>query len=257
MIVSIIIITLNEADTLRQTILAARNATKSSSNYSIPIEIIVSDGGSKDGTIDIARELADKIIIAPKGRYIQLNEGAHASKGDVLLFLHSDTLLPIGGILRIASTLKDTTLIGGGFKKNWYWNPRIKRTSFIKFLGNFWEGLGNWLVDLFKTFPGDNAIFVRKKIFNELEGFAPLWICEDFDFSKRLKKCGKKHIAYIRSPVLTSARRFERYGFIKVLYMWFFIYFFWRFGMDAERLKVKFGKYLTLPERADKTILKF
>ena len=216
MIVSVIIITLNEADNLKPTIIAARVAAQMSSGKAIPLEIIVSDGGSDDGTIKIAKNLADKVIIGPRGRYKQLNAGVRASKGDVLLFLHADTILPKGAILRIYYNLKTTNAIGGGFRKYWNWSPKVKRTSFLKFMSYWWQSLGNWLVDLFKNFPGDNAVFVRKNIFNELNGYSQMWICEDFDFSRRMKRYGKQSIVYIRSAVLTSTRRFEKYGFFRL-----------------------------------------
>jgi len=195
MAISIIIITLNEIDNIENTIKMVRNSAKISSGSSIPIEIIVSDGGSEDGTIEIAKKLADKVEIGPSGRYLQLNIGAKLAEGDILLFLHADTLLPKGAILRIVHKLKDPYIIGGGFKKKWNWKPYVKRSSFLKFVNYFWEAMGNWLVRIFKSFPGDNAVFVRKTVFEELQGFKPLWICEDFDFMLRLKRfCRKKLI---------------------------------------------------------------
>ena len=223
-IISIIIITLNEADNLKQTILAARNAALIGERSSIPIEIIVSYGGSNDGTIEIAKTIADKVIISQSERFRQLNAGAKASKGDVLLFLHADILLPKGALLRIYRELKNANIVGGGFKKNWYWSSQVKRSYFLKFMNYWWQGLGNWLVRLLKTFPGDNAIFVRKRVFEESNGFSHLWICEDFDFIRRLKRYGRKRIRYIGSTVLTSTRRFERYGFFNTIFSWFFIY---------------------------------
>ncbi|TFG15179.1 MAG: glycosyltransferase [Promethearchaeota archaeon] len=257
MVISIIIITLNEIENIEKTIEMAKNSAKMSSGSVIPIEIIVSDGGSEDGTIEIAKELADKVVIGPRGRYLQLNTGAKLAEADILLFLHADTLLPKGAILRIVHQLKDPNLIGGGFKKNWNWKPYVKRSSFLKFMNYFWEAMGNWLVRVFKSFPGDNAIFVRKNVFDEIKGFKPLWICEDFDFSRRLKKYGKHRIIYFPFPVLTSTRRFEKYGFFKVVFMWHLIYFLWRLGMSANRLRVRFNKYSTVPEKGDKEYLRF
>ncbi len=244
MLVSIIIITLNEAQNLAYIIEKVHLAAQFPSGNTIPIEIIVSDGGSIDGTVEIARNIADKVIIGPKGRYLQLNSGAKQAKGDILLFLHADTLLPVGAILRILYRLKNPLVIGGGFKKYWNWNTNIKISSFIKFASFWWQGLGNWLVRLLRTFPGDNAIFVRKSIYEELEGFRPLWICEDFDFSRRLKKYGMKRFIYIRSAVLTSTRRYEKYGFFYIILVWFWIYWMWRLGMPQKHLKSKFQNYM-------------
>jgi hypothetical protein len=121
----------------------------------------------------------------------------------------------------------------------------------------WWQGLGNWLVRLLRTFPGDNAIFVRKRVFEELKGFSYLWICEDFDFIRRLKRYGRKKIRYIGSTVLTSTRRFERYGFFNTIFSWFFIYWLWRLGMPQNSLKYRFTKYSTLPKRGNKLYLNF
>ena len=257
MLVSVIIITLNEAENIKLTIERARLATQFPSGRTVPIEIIVSDGGSTDGTVQIANNLVDEVVIGSAGRYKQLNAGAKRSKGDVLLFLHADTLLPKGAIIRILYRLRNSDAVGGSFKKYWNWNPKVKRTSFLKFMSFIWQGFGNWLVRLLKSFPGDNAIFVRKEIFNNLNGFRPLWICEDFDYIRRLKKYGKKKVIYIRAAVLTSTRRFERYGFFRLNYMWFWIYWFWRLGMSQERLKARFSKYSIIPEKGNRLVLRF
>lgn len=257
MLVSIIIITLNEAENIEETIKKARLAARFPSGNVVPIEIIVSDGGSTNGTLEIAQKIADKLIIGPRGRYLQLNRGAKQAKGDILLFLHADTILPEGAIIRIIYELENPNIIGGGFKKYWNWNPNVKLSSFLKFASFLWQGLGNWLVRLLKTFPGDNAIFVRKSIYEELKGFQSLWICEDFDFSRRLKKLGKKRFIYIRSAVLTSTRRYEKCGFLYINLVWFWIYWLWRLGMSQKRLKVKFEKFMTIPEKNYKRYLKF
>ncbi len=240
MLISVIIITLNEVEYIIETVEKARRAAQLPSGKSIPIEIIISDGGSTDGTQEIAKKIADQFIIGPKGRPHQLNKGAKNANGEILLFLHADTLLPEGAILQIFNRLQDPNIIGGGFKKYWNWNPKIKRSSFLKFTCFWWQGLGNWLVRLLRTFPGDNALFVRKKIYEALNGYRPLWICEDFDFSHRLKKYGKKRFIYIRSAVLTSTRRYEKSGFYYINLIWFWIYWLWRLGMSQKRLKVKF-----------------
>ena len=170
-----------------------------------------------------------------------------------MLFLHADTILPEGAIVRILYRLEDPNTIGGGFKKHWNWNPILKRSSFLKFASFWWQGLVNWLVLLLRTFPGDNAIFVRKSIYEEVKGFRSLWICEDFDFSRRLKKYGKKRFIYIHSPVLTSTRKYEKYGFFYINLIWFWLYWLWRLGMSQKHLKVKFNKYLETTEKANKT----
>jgi rSAM/selenodomain-associated transferase 2 len=257
MLTSIIIITLNEAENIEATIKHARLAAQFPSGKMVPIEIIVSDGSSTDKTLEISQNLADKVITGPRGRYRQLNKGAREAKGDILLFLHADTLLPEGAVIRILARLKNPNIIGGGFKKYWEWDPNIKISSLIKFVNYWWQGLDSWLVRLLKTFPGDNAIFVRRSFFEKLDGYRAFWICEDFDFSRRLSKYGKKRLVYIRSAVLTSTRRFERYGFFNVVFTWMRIYWFWYFGMSQSSLRAKFTQYKTTPEKGNKSYLRF
>jgi glycosyltransferase involved in cell wall biosynthesis len=262
MLISVIIITLNEEKNLEKTIRSARQSAKFSSGKSFPIEIIVSDGGSTDKTLDIARRLADRVINAPKGRYKQLNIAAKRATGDILMFLHADTILPKTGILQVAYRLKkDYNLIGGAFKKYWNWPSDVTLTSFIKAWNYFFVGLGNWAIRLDKNPPGDNAIFVRKEIFEKLEGFSEMWILEGFDFSRKMKRYTKKQskwprfrhnlkrIAYIRPAVLTSTRRFETEGFFRVWASWIIIYFFWRIlKMPQFRIRLYFQKYSTVPK---------
>jgi glycosyltransferase involved in cell wall biosynthesis len=244
MLVSIIIITLNEAEYIKETVEKARLAAQFPSGKVSPIEIIISDGGSTDGTLEIVKEVADQVITSPIGRYKQLNKGSEIANGDILLFLHADTILPKGAILLIIDRLRNPNVVGGGFKKYWNWNPKVERSPILKFIFYWWQGLGNWLVRLLRTFPGDNAIFIRKSIYEKLNGYRPLWICEDFDFSRRLKKYGKKRFIYIRSAVFTSTRRFVKYGFFHTIMTWFQIYWLWRLGMSQKRLKTKFKNYL-------------
>ena len=264
MLFSIIIITLNEQDNIEFTIKCARNAAKVKNN-SLPVEIIVCDGGSKDSTVEIAKQLADKTIISEKGRYIQLNSGAKVATGDILVFLHADTFLPEGAILRIFRKMKDPCIIGGGFKKKWKWSEDVKLTSFMKSIFYIWSGFGNWIVRLLKIFPGDNVIFVRKSVYEKIGGYSPLWLCEDFDMSLRLKRYARKRTCnslkqrskyiYLRPAVQTSTRRFEKYGFFKTFFNWFFIYWIWRLGRGSNKLKTKFGNYPNFPEKGEKKLI--
>ncbi len=259
-LISVIIITLNEAANIASTILATKQVARTRTGCSIPLEVIVSDGGSEDETVHIAQQYADKVIVGSRGRATQLNAGARIATGEILLFLHADTILPPGGILRVWHALHNPGIIGGGFMKDWIWHPTSRRSRLVNAVRYLWEGFGNWVAVLLKKFPGDNAIFVRREIFDVLGGFANLWICEDFDFSLRLVQlCKLKPISLltgmittprvicIPAPVKTSARRFEDDGFIQTLKAWTFIYLFWWFGMPQDRLKRLFQNYSTSP----------
>jgi rSAM/selenodomain-associated transferase 2 len=245
-LISIIIITLNEEKYLESTIKSVRESAKLKSGKNIPIEIIVSDGGSEDNTVEIAEKLVEKVIIGTRGRFRQLNIGAKEAISEILLFLHADTIIPKEGLLSIIYFLQSPKIVGGCFKKHWDWNKEQINPKLIKFFNFFWQGFGNWSVNLLKIFPGDNAIFIKKKIFEQMNGYSPMWICEDFDLSKRLKNYGKKVIKYIPFPVSTSTRRFEKSGFIRTIWLWCWIYLLWRIGMTQTGLWHQYKCFLNL-----------
>lgn len=243
MLVSVIVITLNEANNIKEVIQSVKSASELSSGKLSNIEIILSDGGSVDGTIGIVSDLVDKVIKSPKGRYNQLNYGARSANGDVLLFLHGDTLLPLHAILLIKYVLKNSKILGGGFKKTWKWNPYINVPAPIQVIRKIWEALGNWASVSLKIIPGDNAIFIRKNSFKALHGFSPLLICEDLDFIRRLKKYAKKKngkITCVRAAVKTSARRLEKFGLFKTISNWFSLFLLWRLGLSHSKLNQKY-----------------
>lgn len=246
MLLSIIIISYNEEKFIGESIKSIFKALNFNSNNSFSTEIILSDGGSTDGTIQTAKPLIDKLVISPRGRYKQLNRGAKEAKGDVLLFLHSDTKLPENAFFQLEKNINNSPIIGGGFQKYWEWSKGVKISRLIRLINWLWEQFGNWTVRLIKTFPGDNAIFVEKKVFFSLGGFSPLLICEDFDFIRRLKSFCKKHskkITCINVPVITSARRFEEKGYFKTLFNWFYIYSLWWLGLSRLKLNHRFQNY--------------
>jgi glycosyltransferase involved in cell wall biosynthesis len=256
--ISIIIITLNEVNTLEKCLNSLRQAAKfPTKKRSIPIEIIVSDGGSTDGTIKVAEKFADTIIRTSPSRYLQCNMGAKIARSDNLLFLHSDTLLPPNSLLRVVHFLNNPTFIGGSFSKKWVWSQNFSPSSFIKFAVFIFQGIGNLLSRTFLAYPADNGIFMRKKIFNKLNGFSQMWICEGFDLSLRMKKFArnlsvtdrrfhryKNGIARIYiNHVSTSTRRFEESGFFPTLFKWIFILFLWGLGMPQEKSRLLFKKW--------------
>jgi glycosyltransferase involved in cell wall biosynthesis len=256
--ISVIIITLNEENTLENCIHSLREAAQfPSKKRSIPIEIIVSDGGSKDRTLEIAGKFADIIIKSSPSRYLQCNMGASSAKSDNLLFLHSDTFLAPNSLLRVVHFLNDPSFIGGSFSKKWIWSQNYFPSSFIKFAVFIFQGIGNLLSRTFLAYPADNAIFIRKKIFKELNGFNQMWICEGFDMSLRMKNFARKAnlttsrfhrykhgIARIYiSRVCTSTRRFEEFGFFPTFFKWVAISLLWRLGMSQDLLKSIFKKW--------------
>jgi rSAM/selenodomain-associated transferase 2 len=174
-------------------------------------EIIVVDGGSRDGTAEVVRGQAGvRLIESARGRARQMNAGARQVGGDVLLFLHADTRLPDGAIDAIAGALADPAVVGGRFDVRfdsrrrvlamvaWFMNARSRATSIC---------------------TGDQAIFVRRAAFDAVGGYPDIALMEDIELCRRLKARGR--LAALRARVTTSARKWEREGpFRTIGLMW-------------------------------------
>jgi rSAM/selenodomain-associated transferase 2 len=200
---SIIVPMLNEEPTVAATLTALRRGAPQT-------EIVVVDGGSADASIAAATPLADRVISAPRGRSRQLNAGAAAASGDVLAFVHADTIVPAGFAAAIARALDNPAVAGGRFDVE-IDDPRLAY-RLIGALISIRSRLG-------RTATGDQAIFVRRDVFDRLGGFPDLELCEDLDFARRLKRAGR--VACLRERVITSARRWQRDGLARtVLRMW-------------------------------------
>ncbi|ACU89716.1 TIGR04283 family arsenosugar biosynthesis glycosyltransferase [Desulfomicrobium baculatum] len=168
-------------------------------------EILVVDGAPEADTLTRIGDTPVLRLSSPPGRGVQLNHGAAAAGGDVLLFLHADTLLPANAFTLIRQTLRDTRLSGGAFSLRY--EPRTPGLSFIAALAN--------LRSRRTRVPyGDQAIFVRRSVFEELNGFAPIPIMEDLEFMTRLRRQGH-NIRILAMPVRTSARRQLREGILR------------------------------------------
>lgn len=217
MLLSVIIPALDEQHQLEATLRRARGEG---------VEVIVVDGGSTDRTVEIAAPLAHRVIVSPRGRSRQMNAGADAASGEVLLFLHADTLLPEGFVDAIAKALADPGVVGGRF------DVALSPTSALLSLV---AALMNARSRLSRIATGDQAIFVRSEVFARLGGFADIPLMEDIDFSRRLKREGG--IACLRERVTTSSRRWLADGPVRtILRMWTLrlLYF---AGVPATRLR--------------------
>lgn len=167
-------------------------------------EVVVVDGNSSDSTIKKVKNFGGVRVFTVRrlGRAFQMNFGARKAKGDVLLFLHADTRLPDGAFLRVQQALLDKKIVGGGFalrfdKKHFLLNLYYIMTKFAKA----------------KILFGDQAIFVRRKIFFEVCGYKDLFLMEDVDFVRRLSRRGRLRL--IKSHVVTSSRRLDKNGLLK------------------------------------------
>lgn len=192
-------------------------------------EVIVADGGSSDRTAELARPLADRVIVAPRGRAAQMNAGAAAANGDVLLFLHADTRLPDN-----ADRLVLDGLAYSG--RNWgRFDVRFDGGRLLAFVAL----MMNWRSRLTGIATGDQALFVTRAAFERVGGFPAIALMEDVVLSAKLKHISKPLALHVR--VTTSARRWRKHGTLRtVLLMWrlrlaFFL------GADPEKLVKIYG----------------
>lgn len=173
-------------------------------------ELILADGGSLDGTPAAAAGLADRILEAPRGRALQMNAGADAARGTVLLFLHADTVLPEAA---------DEAVMDGLARTGRHWGRFDVRLSGSGPLFRIIERLMNLRSRVTGICTGDQAIFVRAKTFRTVGGFSEMPLMEDIDLSKRLKAFGGP--LCLAGPAETSSRRWEENGPLRtVLIMW-------------------------------------
>ena len=189
------------------------------------VELIVVDGGSEDQTREIAENYADRVLFCSCGRARQMNLGAKSATGDFLLFLHADTKLPdhFPGI--IAETLDPPGVSAGAFRL------RLNtRNLFLKFI----EWTANLRARFLKLPYGDQAIFLRKGIFESIGGYKNLPIMEDYDLVKRLS--GKGRIVIVRDHAVTSARRWEKHGILKTWLMHKLVIIAWKIGINPEKI---------------------
>lgn len=215
--VSVIVPTLDEEGQIEETLRRARGGGAD--------EIIVVDGGSTDRTTEIAHARADRVLRAPRGRAVQMNAGAAAAAGDILLFLHADTSLPEDFSSAVRQAV-DAGAIGGRFDVLLMpGSPLLRLVGGLMNLRSRWSGIAT----------GDQAIFVRRDVFESLGGYAGIPLMEDIDLSRRLKRAGR--LALLRQRVTTSSRRWQRHGTLRtILLMWTLrsLYF---LGVRPERLQ--------------------
>ena len=183
--------------------------------------VVVVDGGSQDETLAIAREHADLALLAPRGRASQMNAGAAACPADVLLFLHADTALPEAADTLIARALD---------QRDWgRFDVRIEgRHPALRLIA----AMMNLRSRLSGVATGDQAVFVRRRVFESLGGFAALPLMEDLDLCRRLKRQGPP--VCLREQVVTSGRRWEQYGVWRIVWLMWRLRAAWFFGADAH-----------------------
>ena len=174
-------------------------------------EVIIVDGGSRDGSVQLSIPIADRVITAQRGRSRQMNAGAEMANGDILLFLHGDTFLPREATRKIMDGMKEKGRSWGRFDVRLSGKQPILRAV---------EYLMNLRSRLTSIATGDQAIFVRRELFESIGGFPNIDLMEDIAMSKILKLYGRP--LCLQEQVLTSSRRWESNGMIRtVLRMWY------------------------------------
>ncbi|KAM3114760.1 TIGR04283 family arsenosugar biosynthesis glycosyltransferase [Phormidesmis sp. 146-33] len=198
--ISIVIPVLNEANQIAQILKIQQQASE--------IELIIVDGGSRDQTVELAHLSGARVLRSTPGRAHQMNVGANAATGSILLFLHVDTRLPAGFDTMIRRALSQPATIAGAFSLKIdadLWSLRLVEWGV--------NGRSRWLQMPY----GDQAIFLRSNTFKTLGGFPNLPIMEDFELMRQLRRYGT--IALLPAAVITSGRRWQTLGVLQTTLM--------------------------------------
>ncbi|MGZ8209035.1 MAG: TIGR04283 family arsenosugar biosynthesis glycosyltransferase [Burkholderiales bacterium] len=216
---SIVIPALNEARVIERTLSALAPMRARGT------ELIVADGGSTDGTPNIAVRLADEVIESASGRALQMNAGAAQASGDILLFLHADTELP-----QNADALVVESLARSGKR----WGRIDVSISGAHLLFPVIAWMMNWRSRLTGIATGDQAIFVTRELFERAGGYPSIRLMEDVAFARTLKRHGAP--LALTARVSTSGRRWETHGVLRTVWlMWRLRFAYWR-GADPDEL---------------------
>jgi rSAM/selenodomain-associated transferase 2 len=200
--ISVILPVLNEEHVIASTLQALLSL--------MPYEIIVVDGGSTDGTRAVCDQFGVRVLTSEPGRARQMNCGARDATGDVLLFLHADTTLPASALRDISAAMRDPDCPAGRFD--------------VEIEGAHWmlkiiARLINYRSRITKIATGDQALFVRRSVFEKIGGFPDIPLMEDIALCRTLKRLGP--MACLSSRVITSGRRWEKDGVWRtIIKMW-------------------------------------
>ena len=224
---------LNEANSINP-ILEYLSSLKAPGGF----EIVVVDGSSSGTTLsaikpDIHQSIDLKTTLAPKGRGSQLNRGAALANGDILLFLHADTMMSQKAVTCLQLEMKhNKSIVGGAFDLGIHSPKKIYRLI---------ECMANKRSHITNLPYGDQAIFLRKKYFLKIGGFSEIPLMEDVDIMQRIKKKNDK-IAILPAKVQTSPRRWEKEGVLYVTLRNWLLISLYILGVSPDRL-VRFYKF--------------
>lgn len=221
--VSIVVPVLNEGDGIRSAL------ERLSVLREAGAEVVIVDGGSTDDTLANVRDLGDQLVSAPRGRGSQMNAGAHQASGVVLIFLHADTILPMGALDAVTQAI-DKGAVWGRFDvaidgpSRWF--------SVISFMMNVrsrWSGIAT----------GDQAIFVSRRAFLESGGFPDIPLMEDVSFCSSMRS--RSRPACLPEKVITSGRRWEKNGVLRTILMMWRLRLRFFLGASPDKLALEYG----------------
>jgi len=221
--VSIVVPVLNEAAAIAATLGCLQPARAAGA------EIVVVDGGSSDFTPALAARLADRVVASPRGRATQMNAGAAASTGAILLFLHADTVLPADALAAVEGALRERA-----------WGRFDVAIDGADPLLALVAGCMNFRSRLTGIVTGDQAIFARRSAFEAVGGFPAIPLMEDVAFSRAARRVLGRP-ACLRSRVLTSGRRWERHGVVRTIVLMWRLRLAYALGADPHRLARRYG----------------
>ncbi|MGD9112482.1 MAG: TIGR04283 family arsenosugar biosynthesis glycosyltransferase [Desulfobacterales bacterium] len=194
--ISVIIPTLNEAETIHATLCVLQKKSN--------LEMIVVDGGSQDNTVELAASVGAKVLITSPSKAVQMNTGAAAASGDILLFLHADTRLPVNFERHILSAAHQNGFCAGAFRLSIDSNLSALRLI---------EQVANWRSRFLGMPYGDQGLFISRALFRKIGGFAEIPIMEDVELIRRLRQ--KSKITILNQSVKTSSRRWLNLGILR------------------------------------------
>jgi rSAM/selenodomain-associated transferase 2 len=215
--ISIIVPVFNEASLIRPFLRHLRERAPGA-------QVIIADGGSSDGTAQLAAGFCDRLVESERGRARQMNAGARAAHGDVLWFLHVDAEVPQGCLNEVAHVLANPNVVGG------YFRIRLPRSPIYRLTDSFAHYAGI----LLRIRCGDHGIFSRRTAFLEMGGFPEVPLMEDAEFFRQLHRYGR--VRYSEQRILVNPRRYESVGRVRLTLAYAIIATLYVFGVRLSIL---------------------
>lgn len=193
-------------------------------------EIIVADGGSPDGTAELAADSCDRLVVSARNRAVQMNAGARAAHGDVLWFVHVDAEVPWGCLDEIERIVDDPKVVGG------YFRIRLPQRAVYRLTDSFAHYAGM----LLRIRCGDHGFFCRRSVFLDLGGFPEVPLMEDVEFFRGLQRHGR--VSYSHKRIVVSPRRYERVGRVRLTMAYGLIATLYVIGVPLSKLASLYGR---------------